>query len=103
MDDQSKENRQLIASTRHRLAIKRRNWFLGIWAGYSVLSFILLRWINQGSEQLLGTVLAAIVLGLLLWYVNSIVWTNACADIDRTRRHLEKMEKEIYGYDEWNE
>lgn len=102
--DEKKKMFQRLKELENLLAKKRRNWFLGIWLGYSVIAFAILKEIDNTGSVLdllfdnpmafLGLMLTSMVLGLFSWFVNVAVWSNCCNSIQSTKRAYEQLEKE---------
>ena len=93
-----------MAAIEENLEKKRNRWFFGIWIGYSVVTFWLLKTIKDidsildllyyDPAQFFSMLVASAALGLISWWVNSLVWTNFCNSIHETISVYEKLEKE---------
>ena len=87
-----------IASLDKNLKVIRTKWNLGIIALYSVISFFVLRICDADSLtsilDWIGMILASILLGIICFVVNAVIWTNFCRSINEALDYKKKLEKE---------
>ena len=79
-----------------RLASVRRTWFLWIWLGYSGFIF----WLFLNLTEISGwgwltTAIISLILGIICYGVNALIWSNCCRDINSALNYVEYIEKRM--------
>lgn len=112
--EEKKALAQRLIELEKRIEKKRRNWFLGIWLGYTAITYCNIRIIEYivnhyefdyllelifadlftNTAKFFIELLISAVIGLFSWYVNSLIWSNCCNSIRDTVSVYEKLVKE---------
>ena len=92
-----------IATLEKQLEKKRRNWFLGIWLGYSAVIFMfgqatrdmdnILDFIFTDTLAFIELLLLSLIIGVVFWFINACIWTAACNSIRYTTDLMKDFEK----------
>lgn len=82
---------------------KRRNWFLGIWLGYSAFIFIcfqvradvvnILEFILTDTIAFIQLLALSLIIGLVCWFINACIWSPCCNSIRDTTELMKDLEK----------
>ena len=102
--DEKKTLALRIAAVEKQLAKQRRNWFLGIWLGYSAVIFMfgqatrdidnILEFILTDTIAFIELLTLSLIIGIVCWFINACIWTAACNSIRDTVSVYERLVKE---------
>ena len=71
----------------------RLKWFIGIWLGYSAVILWLL--CSRGIPSIFvfaQSLIIALVLGCVCYWVNLAIWSNCCDNLDTKSKYLKELE-----------
>lgn len=71
----------------------RLKWFIGIWLGYAAV--ILYALCPHGFADIYDfaeNLTIAVILGLVCWFVNVIVWSHCVTSLNKKAEYLEELE-----------
>ena len=93
MNEKQKLYQQIKEYKKH-LGKLRLKWFISIWLGYSaVILYVLCPHGFSNIVDFAKNLFVALVLGVLGYYVNLIVWSNCYGSLRDGTKYLEELEK----------
>lgn len=86
MTEKDKLNIQLTQAV-HNYKVVKRVWFLWIWLGYSFLiSALFITILDAKLNDWLFYIALSLVLGLVFYLINELVWTERSKDINQAKK-----------------